>query len=83
MILITVHNVSFFRSSVTNVQTLPLNDAMFRCLNPDNYNFLYTDVDKEYWTLMSSILDSAVLQVINNSVMKLSFKSLGFFTVTI
>lgn len=36
---------------------------MYKCLNPDAYNFLYTDIDKEYWALMSHVLDSAVLQV--------------------
>lgn len=51
------------RNSVTNVQTLSLNEAMYKCLNPDAYNFLYTDIDKEYWALMSHVLDSAVLQV--------------------
>ncbi|XP_061173841.1 uncharacterized protein LOC133182961 [Saccostrea echinata] len=70
-------DVTVFRTNnggnfVTNVQTLSLNEAMFRYLKADSYNFLYTDIDKEFWELLSIILDTAVLQGVDQMISDLS-----------
>lgn len=69
---VTVFRTNSGGNSVTNVQTLSLNEAMYKCLNPDAYNFLYTDIDTEYWALMSQVLDSAVLQGVDQILSDLS-----------